>query len=126
MKQRVAVYKGLGGYGTLGLEIVLSILFGMFGGNWLDERYGTGPWLMWIGFALGGAAAVRAVLRAMRLMKKETLREEREQGNPAPVYENERDSALRRAEAAKQAEIQPTDGDTPPGPLSPRPEERPS
>jgi hypothetical protein len=123
VKQRVAVYRGLGGYGTLGLEIVLSILFGMFGGSWLDGRFGTEPWLMWLGFALGGAAAVRAILRALRLMRKETLREEREQGNPAPMYENERDRALRRAELAKQAEVKTIEDPPPSAPVRPDPKE---
>lgn len=92
MKQQIAVYKGLGGYGTLGLEIVLSILAGLFGGRWLDGKFDTAPWLMWIGFGLGVGAGIRAVQRMVRLMKSETAREEKAEGNPEPTYltENER------------------------------------
>ena len=97
MRQRAAVYKGLGGFGTLGLEIVLSILFGLFGGSYLDGRFGTEPVLMWIGFGLGVGTAIRAIQRALSLMRRETAREERAEGNPVPAFlsEKERDDRKR-------------------------------
>jgi ATP synthase protein I len=98
MKQRMAVYKGLGGYGTLGLEIVLSLLVGLFGGSWLDGKFGTDPILTWVGFAFGIGAAVRSIQRAMAMMKRETEREEREEGNPEPVFPSERDRETERRE----------------------------
>jgi len=51
---------------TVGLELVLSILFGLLGGRWLDGRLGTEPWLMLLGFIVGLATAVRFLLRAAR------------------------------------------------------------
>lgn len=95
MKTRLAVYKGLGGFGTLGLEIVLSILFGLFGGRWLDGRFGTEPWLMWICFGLGLVASVNAILRALKAMRAEAAREEAAEGNPAPLYETDADRRVR-------------------------------
>ncbi len=56
---------------TLGLEIALCILAGAFGGRWLDEKWGTDPWLQWIGLALGIAAAGRAVTRVLRAVKRD-------------------------------------------------------
>jgi hypothetical protein len=94
----MAVYKGLGGYGTLGLEIVLSLLFGLFGGSWLDGKLDTEPVLTWVGFAFGVGAAVRSIQRALTMMKRETEREEREEGNPEPVFPSERDRETERRE----------------------------
>lgn len=64
-------WKALGTYGTLGLEIILSVALGLFGGQWLDRKLGTGGWLTWIGFAYGLAAAGRAIYRAMRKSSRE-------------------------------------------------------
>lgn len=110
MKNRIEMYKGLGGYGTLGLEIVFSMLLGLFGGKWLDERYGT-RWIFWAGLAFGVALSVRAVQRAMKIMRVAAEKEEREQGNPAPLYETDADRSRRHAEERRRREIQPADGD---------------
>ncbi len=42
-----------GRVGAIGIELVLSIFLGYFAGRWLDSKLGTGPWLQWIGLALG-------------------------------------------------------------------------
>lgn len=90
-------YKAVGSWGTLGLEIALSITIGLFGGRWLDEKLGWAPWLSVIGFLFGCGAAVKSVLRTMSEMKAVTEREEREHGNPAPAWERpeERDEGLK-------------------------------
>jgi ATP synthase protein I len=74
-------YQGLGKYGTLGLEIVLSILFGFWVGHWADQKLGTRGWLSIVGFGLGVAAAVRAVVRTARELKRETEREDQKGQN---------------------------------------------
>jgi ATP synthase protein I len=61
----------MGRYGTVGLEVVLSVLVGFLGGWWLDQKLGTDPWLTLIGFAYGVAAAARALYRAARRATKE-------------------------------------------------------
>jgi F0F1-type ATP synthase assembly protein I len=72
--------KGLGDYGTVGLELVLSILVGFLGGRWLDGKLGTNGWLTVIGFVFGTVAGFRALYRAAVKMRKETEAEdEREQ-----------------------------------------------
>jgi len=72
--------KGLGDYGTVGLDLVLSILVGFFGGRWLDGKLGTHGWLTVIGFLLGSIAGFRSLYRAAVKMRKETEAEdEREQ-----------------------------------------------
>ena len=75
-------WKGLGGPGTLGIEIVLSVAVGLLGGAWLDKKFGASPWFTLIGLAYGIAAASRAVYRALKQANKEIEeldRKEREQ-----------------------------------------------
>lgn len=98
-RARINAYRGLGGYGTLGLEIVAFLLIGLFGGRWLDERYGTEPWFFWGGLLFGVAGGVRSIQRAMIAMRREAEREERAEGNPEPMFENEGDRAERRRAA---------------------------
>lgn len=64
-------WKAVGSYGTVGIEVVLSVLVGFIGGYWLDGKLGTGPWLTLIGLAYGIAAAARALYRAARRATKE-------------------------------------------------------
>ncbi len=79
-------WKALGSYGTIGLELVLSIIFGYLGGRWLDGRFGTAPWLTAIGSAFGVAAGVRAIYRSWKEMQAIARQEELEEGNPAPMF----------------------------------------
>lgn len=64
--------KAAGSYGTVGLELVFSIVFGFLAGRWLDGRFGTEPTLTLIGFFFGLAAAIRSLWRAAARMKRET------------------------------------------------------
>ncbi|HSN82188.1 MAG TPA: AtpZ/AtpI family protein [Polyangiales bacterium] len=58
--------KRLGSLSTIGLELGLSIAFGYLGGQWLDSKLGTEPWLKWIGLGLGLAAGARSLYRVVR------------------------------------------------------------
>ncbi len=84
-------YRAVGSWGTLGLEIVLSVMIGFFGGRWLDARFGVAPWLSLVGFFFGCAAATKAIHRTWVEMQAVTVREEREKGNPSPAYERPKD-----------------------------------
>src|SRR5215208_679893 len=68
--------KGLGDYGTVGLDLVLSVLVGFFGGRWLDGKLGTHGWLTLIGLLLGSIAGFRSLYRAAVKMRKETEAED--------------------------------------------------
>lgn len=84
----VKEWKGVGSFGTVGLEIVLSIGIGLFGGRWLDSKFDTAPYLAVVGFFFGVAAAVKAIVRTTKEMQREAAREEREEGNPAPLFDD--------------------------------------
>ncbi len=48
---------------SVGIELSVAVLLGLFFGRWLDGRLGTAPWMM-IGFlVVGFAAGMRAVMR---------------------------------------------------------------
>ncbi len=48
---------------AVGSELGIATLIGLFGGSWLDGRFGTGPWLMIIGLALGAVAGIKSLMR---------------------------------------------------------------
>lgn len=64
-------WKGIGRYGTVGLEVVLSVVVGLVVGRLLDERLGTGGWLTLLGVVYGVAAGVRALYRAAQQATRE-------------------------------------------------------
>ena len=70
-------WKGIGSYSTVGLDFVLSILFGLFAGRWLDRKLGTGHWLTIAGLGFGLAAGVRTLLRALERANREAEEQER-------------------------------------------------
>jgi len=82
-------WKALGNYGTLGLEVALSVVVGLFGGQWLDKRLHTHGVLTWVGFAYGLAAAGRAIYRAMRRANREAEEAERREQEARKKYDQD-------------------------------------
>jgi ATP synthase protein I len=60
-----------GRYSALGLEMALSVAIGIFGGEWLDERFATKPYLGYAGLAIGLGAAIMAFVRVAKAARKE-------------------------------------------------------
>lgn len=69
--------KTFGRVSTVGFELVLSVLVGLFGGRWLDEELGTAPWLQWVGLGFGLAAGIRSVVRVARIVRRDLEAETR-------------------------------------------------
>jgi ATP synthase protein I len=67
--------KGYGRYGSLGLELLLSIAVGYYLGSWLDKKLDT-KWIAAVGFVLGCYAGFRALFRAAKQMTKDIEHEE--------------------------------------------------
>jgi ATP synthase protein I len=63
-------WKGYGDYGSIGLELVLSVLFGLGVGWWLDSKLGT-RWVTWVGLGFGIAAGYRTLYRALKRANRE-------------------------------------------------------
>lgn len=51
--------KDLAFFSTIGIAMALSIALGALIGYYLDNKFGTHPWLLYVGLALGIAAAFR-------------------------------------------------------------------
>jgi F0F1-type ATP synthase assembly protein I len=71
-------WKSAGSYSTVGLEFALSVIFGLFVGQWLDRKFAGGGWYSAIGFCFGLAAGARAVYRALLRANREAEREAEE------------------------------------------------
>jgi ATP synthase protein I len=51
---------------SVGIELALAVLIGLFAGMFADKKLGTGPWLMLVGLLLGLVAGARAIMRVVR------------------------------------------------------------
>lgn len=75
--------KELGGVSTIGIEIAVSILIGIAGGQWLDEKFETEPLFFWLGLLAGLVAGFRSLYRLARKTQHE-LRKQQEQDRELP------------------------------------------
>lgn len=79
-------WKSAGSYSTLGLEVGLSVVFGLFLGRWLDGKFGTGNVLTIVWFLFGVAAAARAIYRALQRANEAARRAEAEAESQRKSY----------------------------------------
>ncbi|MBK9032088.1 MAG: AtpZ/AtpI family protein [Myxococcales bacterium] len=63
---------------SVGIELSVSVLIGMFFGRWLDGRIGTSPWMMILFLCLGFTAGMRAIYRFVRQADRDADRAEAE------------------------------------------------
>jgi F0F1-type ATP synthase assembly protein I len=47
----------------VGVELVAPLVIGVFGGRWLDRRFGTEPWLLLVLAVLGAVAGMINLIR---------------------------------------------------------------
>ncbi|MFO0675130.1 MAG: AtpZ/AtpI family protein [Polyangiaceae bacterium] len=69
-------WKAYGRYGSIGIELVLSMLLGLFLGYRGDAKFGTKPWLTLLGFAVGCYAGFRQLFVAAKKMERDVEAEE--------------------------------------------------
>ncbi len=82
-------WKGLGSYGTVGLEFALSIVLGLLVGDWADKKLGTAPWLMVLGLTYGVAAGTRALYRALQRANRESEEFDRKEREERKRYDDD-------------------------------------
>jgi F0F1-type ATP synthase assembly protein I len=58
--------------GAVGIEVAVAIVIGCLGGNYLDHKLGTHPWLMYLGLLAGIGAAIKALVRVTREYRHES------------------------------------------------------
>ena len=52
--------------GAVGIELALSTVLGLLGGQWLDGKLETSPFLTVFGLLIGLAAGFRSLIRTVR------------------------------------------------------------
>ena len=53
-------------FSAMGLELGLSVIVGLIVGNFLDEQFGTEPWLLLLFLIFGLIAGFRSVIRLLK------------------------------------------------------------
>ena len=59
----------IGVAGGLGFVLGLSVLLGAFAGRYLDQRWGTGPWITLVGTLLGTAVGFYEVVSVLKQLE---------------------------------------------------------
>ncbi len=58
-------------FSAVGLELALSIVFGLLAGGWLDGVFGTDPWLTLLMLVVGAAAGFLGLYRALKRLQRD-------------------------------------------------------
>jgi ATP synthase protein I len=62
-------------FSSLGIELGLSVMIGLIGGQWLDKHFSTEPWLLLVGLLFGMAAGIRSMYSALKRLNAPQERE---------------------------------------------------
>jgi F0F1-type ATP synthase assembly protein I len=66
-----------GPYLTIGMQLAIAVVGFFFVGRWLDDIFGTSPWLMIVGLTLGTVGGFISFFRsAISMVKKEDEQEQ--------------------------------------------------
>jgi len=67
--------------GAVGIELALSTVLGLLGGQWLDDRFDTTPALTILGLLLGLIAGFRSLIRTAK-QASQSAENQHEEPNP--------------------------------------------
>lgn len=81
-QDRRALFRELGKYSALGLELAIAVVIGLAIGHYLDKWLGTGPWMTVVWLGIGFAAGVRSLYRAAIRSGEELEKEEERKRKP--------------------------------------------
>ncbi len=70
-KEAKKLFRTLGYLSTVGLSMALSVGIGAVLGHWLDQKFGTTPWLFFVFLGFGIVAAFRNLHLMYKKLKKE-------------------------------------------------------
>jgi ATP synthase protein I len=79
-------WRAVGRYGTVGIELVLSIAIGYVAGHWADGKLGGKGWVTLAGVVVGLYAGFRAVFKAAKAAQREMERLDREEAEEKRRY----------------------------------------
>jgi hypothetical protein len=69
--------KDLGRYGTVGLELLVSMALGYYGGRWLDARLGAGGWVTGVCSFFGVMVGFYSIWKASQTMQRDVEQAEK-------------------------------------------------
>ncbi len=81
-QDRRALFRELGKYSALGLELAIAVVIGLAIGYYLDKWLGTGPWMTVVWIGIGFAAGVRSLYRAALRSGQELDKAEEDKRKP--------------------------------------------
>ena len=81
-EDRRELFRELGRYSALGLEMAISVIIGLAIGYYLDKWLGTSPWMTVVWLGLGFAAGVRSLYRAALRSGRDQEKEEEKRRRP--------------------------------------------
>jgi hypothetical protein len=79
----VSALKEIGRYGSVGVEFIVTLGVGFFGGRWLDRRFQTGGALAWAGFLLGIALAFYMLIATSKRIQAQMEKDDAEEAKEA-------------------------------------------
>ena len=71
MKNKKNLFRLIGRYSTIGLEMVISVVLGILFGWWLDRLFDTKPWLTMVFMLFGIVAGFRSLFRLLKDIEKD-------------------------------------------------------
>jgi len=71
-KEKIKLYRQLSLVGVIPAIMAVGPLIGYFVGRWLDNKFGTSPYLMWVLIFFGLVAAGKEVYRIVKQISDET------------------------------------------------------
>jgi hypothetical protein len=86
-------WKDVGRYGSVGIELIVWMALGYYGGRALDVRLGAAGWVTFLGLALGLFAGFRSIFKTAAHMRRELLHDDKDVDYPPqkPTDANEHD-----------------------------------
>lgn len=71
MENKRKLFRLIGRYSTIGLEMVISVVIGILFGWWLDRLFNTKPWLTIIFMLFGIVAGFRSLFGLLKDIEKD-------------------------------------------------------
>ena len=63
--EKDSIVVALGIYGAVGFQLAAAVVIGLLGGNYLDTKIGTAPWLAIISLILGSVGGFWNLIRIL-------------------------------------------------------------
>jgi hypothetical protein len=96
----VSALREIGRYGSVGVEFIVTLGVGFFGGRWLDRRFQTGGALAWAGLLLGIALAFYMLVVTSKRIQVQMEKDDAKEAEEAQAEATR--AALSKASAPKE------------------------